>query len=120
MLQYLSPLPLSFQIISPPSHHFLRVSQGLRLSVTQLLPSFSSSSSLSSAVTNNELLASDNPALDTPKTDNNSEMKREAEQKKLHSIANVHDILEMWQGSNILCATQKESHVQIQPLTAKR
>jgi len=60
------------------------------------------------AQANNGLLAGDDPALDTANTDNHLEMKREAEESKLHRMAKVHDILEMWQGSQNLCATQKE------------
>jgi len=46
------------------------------------------------------------------------EMKREAEQKKLHRMAKVHDFLEMWQGSQNLRATQKESRAQNEQMTA--
>jgi hypothetical protein len=58
---------------------------------------------------NSGLLAGENPVLDPDSTDNNMEMKREAEEKKLHSMAKVHNVLEMWQGSQTLRATQKES-----------
>jgi len=64
------------------------------------------------AQANNGLLAGDDPALDTANTDNHLEMKREAEESKLHRMAKVHDILEMWQGSQNLCATQKESRTE--------
>jgi hypothetical protein len=37
-----------------------------------------------------------------------SEMKKEAEESKLHKMAMVHNILEMWQGSQNLHAAQKE------------
>jgi len=47
--------------------------------------------------------------LDPDSTDNDMEMKREAEEKKLHRMAKVHNFLEMWQGSQTLRATQKES-----------
>ena len=33
-------------------------------------------------------------------------------------MANVDDFLEMWQGSQNLCATQKESHTQDKQMTA--
>jgi hypothetical protein len=46
------------------------------------------------------------------------EMKREAEEKKLHRMANVRDCLEMWQGSQTLRATQKESRTQNEQMTA--
>jgi hypothetical protein len=62
------------------------------------------------APANNGFLAGDDPILDSTSTDNDMEMKREAEAKKLHQMAKVHDFLEMWQGSQTLRATQKESH----------
>jgi hypothetical protein len=36
------------------------------------------------------------PELDSPNTDNDSEMKNVAEERTLHRIAKVHDFLEMW------------------------
>jgi len=39
-------------------------------------------------------------------------MKKEAEEKKLHQMAMVHDFLEMWQGSQNLQAIQKELRTQ--------
>jgi hypothetical protein len=44
---------------------------------------------------NNGLLAGDDPILDPSSNDNDMEMKREAEEKKLHRMAKVHDFLEM-------------------------
>jgi len=67
---------------------------------------------------NNGLLAGDDPVLDSNSTDNAMEMKREAEEKKLHRMAKVHDFLEMWQGSQNLRATQKESRVQNKQMPA--
>jgi len=58
---------------------------------------------------NNGILAGTDLELDTLNTENDSEMKKEAEERKLHRIAKVHDFLEMWQGSQNLRATQKES-----------
>jgi len=46
------------------------------------------------------------------------EMKREAEENKLHSMAKVHDFLEMWQCSHTLRATQKEYPTQNKQMTA--
>jgi len=63
------------------------------------------------------LLASDGPALDTTHTDNDFELEREAEQKKLHRMAMVDDILEMRQGSLNLRVTEKESRVQNNQIT---
>ena len=57
---------------------------------------------------NTGILAGTDPELDTPHTENDSEMKKEAEERKLHRMAKVHDFLEMWQGSQNLRATQKE------------
>jgi len=57
---------------------------------------------------NNGILAGTDPELDTANTENDSEMKKEAEERKLHRMAKVHDFLEMWQGSQNLRATQKE------------
>jgi len=45
---------------------------------------------------NNGILAGTDPALDTTNTENDSETNKEAEERKLHSMAKVHDILEMW------------------------
>ena len=63
-------------------------------------------------------MAGTDPELDTTNTENVSEMKKEAEEKKLHRMAKVHDFLEMWQGSQNLCATQKESRAQNKRMTA--
>jgi len=46
------------------------------------------------------------------------EMKREVEQTKLHQMAEVHDMLEMWQGCQNLRATQKKSRAQNKQMTA--
>jgi len=70
------------------------------------------------ARTNSGLLACDKPVLDPDSTDNDMEMKREAEKKKLHRMAKVHDILEMWQVSQTLRATQKKSWAQYKQITA--
>jgi len=66
---------------------------------------------------NNGILAGTDPELDTMNTENDSEMKKEAEERKLHTMAKVHDFLEMWQGSHNLCATQKESRAQNKLMT---
>ena len=69
---------------------------------------------------NNGILVASNPELDTTKTENNSEMKKEAEERKLPRMAKVHDCLEMWQGSQNLCATQRESRDQNKQMTTVR
>ena len=66
---------------------------------------------------NNGVLAGTVPELDTRNTENNSEMKKEVEERKLHRMPKVHDFLEMWQGSQNLCATQKESRTQNKQMT---
>jgi hypothetical protein len=55
------------------------------------------------------MLAGTDPELDTTNTENDSEMMKEAEERKLHRLTKVPDILAMWQGSKNLGATQKES-----------
>jgi hypothetical protein len=48
---------------------------------------------------NRGILTGDDPGLNPDSTDNDMELKREVEQQQLHRMANVHNILEMWQGS---------------------
>jgi hypothetical protein len=67
---------------------------------------------------NNGILAGNDPELDTINTEHDLEMKQDAEERKLHRMAKVHDFLEMWQGSQNLCATQKESRSQNKQMTA--
>jgi len=62
------------------------------------------------ALANEPILAGDYPALDTMTTENDSQIRREAEERNLQRMANVHDYVVMWQGNQHLCATQKESH----------
>jgi len=66
---------------------------------------------------NNVILAGTDPELDTTNTENDSEMKKEAEERKSHRMAKVHDSLEMWQGSQNLRASQKESRAQNKQMT---
>jgi hypothetical protein len=47
-------------------------------------------------------------------------MKTVVEETVMHTIANVHDFLEMWQGSKNLRATQKECHSRNKQMTAIR
>jgi len=58
---------------------------------------------------NNGNLAGAAQELDTTNTENESEMKKHAQDRKLHIMAKIHDVLDMWQGGQILCATQKQS-----------
>jgi len=70
------------------------------------------------APANDGILAGDNPVLDTTEAENDIELKREPEERKLHGMAKVHDFLEMWQGSQNLRATQRESRTQNKQRTA--
>jgi len=56
--------------------------------------------------------------LDTMNTENDTEMKKEAENEKFHRMAKVRDCLEMWQGSQNQGTTQKESRAQNKLMTA--
>jgi len=64
------------------------------------------------------MLAGADPELDTTNTENNSAMKKEAEEWKLPRMGKVHDILEMWQGSQNLHGTEKKSCTQNKQMTA--
>ena len=67
--------------------------------------------------TNIGILGGADPELDSKNTKINSEMNKAAEKRKLHRIAKVQDLLEMWQGSQNLRATQKESCTQHKQIT---
>jgi len=66
----------------------------------------------------NVVQAGDDPALHSTNTESDSEMNREAEERKLETLAKVHDFLEMWQGSQNLLATQNESRAQNKHMAA--
>jgi len=70
------------------------------------------------ARSNNGILAADNPVSNTTNTENNSEIKKEVEERQLHRVAKVHNFWEMWQGSQNLRATQNESRAQNKLMTA--
>ena len=70
------------------------------------------------ASANNRILTADDPALHTTNTKNILELKREVEDRKLHRMAKVHNILQIWQGSQILCTTQMKSCAQNTQMTA--
>jgi hypothetical protein len=55
--------------------------------------------------------------LDTINTENDTEMKKEAEEWNLHRLAMVHDFWEMWQGSQNLRGTQKDSQAETMEIT---
>jgi hypothetical protein len=66
----------------------------------------------------NGILAGTDPELNTTNTENDLEMKNEVEERNLHRMGKVHNFLEMWQGSQNLWATQKESCAQNKQMTA--
>jgi len=63
-------------------------------------------------------LAGTAPELDTTNAENDSEMKIEVEEMNFRIMAKVHNVLEMWQGSQKLSDPQKESHTQNKQMTA--
>jgi hypothetical protein len=67
---------------------------------------------------NHGILACTDPELDTMNIENDSEMKKEVAERKLQRMAKVHDLLEMWQGSKNLGATQKKSRAQNKQIPA--
>ena len=67
---------------------------------------------------NNGILAGDYTGLDTTETKNNLELNKEAEDRNLRRIAEVTDLLEIWQRSQNLCATPKECRAQNKQMTA--
>jgi hypothetical protein len=56
--------------------------------------------------------------LELTETDNDFYWNIEAEETKWHRMAKVHNILERWQGSQNLCATQKKSCDQNKQMAA--
>jgi len=69
---------------------------------------------------NTGILAADDPAFYMTNTENKSENNKEVEERELYRIAKVYDCLEMWQGSQNLPATQKESRAQNKQMKAVR
>jgi len=61
-----------------------------------------------------------NSLMDTRNTENDTEMKKEAEEWQLHTMAKIHDCLEMWRGCQNLRATQKESGTHNKRMTTVR
>jgi len=64
------------------------------------------------------ILAGDETDSYTTNTENDSERKKQSEERTLHSIAKVNDILDMWQGSQDLRATQEGSRAENKQMTA--
>jgi hypothetical protein len=61
------------------------------------------------AESNNGIMPDTNPELDSMKTECDTDMKKEVEERKFHRMAMVLEFLEMWWHSQNLRATQKES-----------
>jgi len=57
----------------------------------------------------NRRVVSYNPVLNTRNADDDLEMHCESEEKKLHRMGNLHNGLEMLQGSQNLCVAQKDA-----------
>jgi hypothetical protein len=53
------------------------------------------------------MLVGDHLGLDTNNSGKGSEMRHEAEEETLHTVAKVHDMLELCQGSQNLYATRR-------------
>jgi len=61
---------------------------------------------------NTSILVGDDPALHLTNTAHDLKMMNDADERTLHRMAKVHNFVEMWQGSQNLRATQKESRDQ--------
>jgi hypothetical protein len=70
------------------------------------------------ALANNAILTGTDPELDNVNTEHNSETMQQAEERKLHRIDKVHDLVEIWHGSNCLCIPQMESRAKNKQMTA--
>jgi len=73
---------------------------------------FRKNSSSQFAQARNGILAGDYTALDPTQTEINLKLTQLVEEWILRTMAQVHDFLEVCQGSQNLCATQKESRTQ--------
>jgi hypothetical protein len=65
-------------------------------------------------------LAGTDPELDAMNTENDLEMKKEVEDRQWHRMVKGQDFLDMWQGSQNLRATQKESRAHNKQMSAVR
>ena len=61
---------------------------------------------------NNGIFAGTDSVFNTTNTEHDLEMKTKVEERKFHRAAKVHDVLEMWQGTNNLGATRNEFRAQ--------
>jgi hypothetical protein len=57
-------------------------------------------------------------ALDTTDTENELELNKVMEERNLHRMAKVHNVLVIWQGSQTIRVTQKEFCSQNKQMTA--
>jgi len=56
--------------------------------------------------------------MDTTTTENQSDIQRVADQRKLHTMAEISKLMKMWQQSENIHSTQKESNNQNYQMTA--
>jgi len=73
---------------------------------------------MQSAGANSRILAGDDHLLDMTETGNDFKMKWESDEGKFHRMAKGNDLLEMWQGSQILPSTLIGSRAQNNQITA--
>jgi hypothetical protein len=66
----------------------------------------------------NGMLGGHETAFDTRKTDNKLETINVAEERKIQSLAKVHNVLELSHGSQNLLTTQEESRAEYMQMTA--
>ena len=67
---------------------------------------------------NSGIWAGTDPELDSLNRENDSEIQKETEERKLHRMAKVRNSLEIWRGSKIQSATQMGSRTQNKQMTA--
>jgi hypothetical protein len=61
---------------------------------------------------NSVILAGHCMAVDPEETEYDLELKKEGKDSKLHRMAKVDNLLEMWQGIQNVCTTEKEYRIQ--------
>jgi len=66
---------------------------------------------------NHQIVEWRNPVSDMTNPETDSEMKEQEEERKLHRMAKVYDVLNIWQGRQNLQATQNESRTHCKQLT---
>jgi len=67
---------------------------------------------------NHSIVVGHSTAFDTTETENDLGLKKDVVQSTLHRMAKAHNLIEMWQGSQTLCALQKKARHQNKQMTA--